>query len=94
MKNEKLNNVIIKGAGVITAVSAGAMAVATHAAADTDLTNGIASTTAYFTDNKTPIIVFLVAALLIAFGIRLVMKALQRGTGMVGSAVKPGRRRR
>lgn len=86
-------NLAVKAAGIVTALGAGAMALASHAAVDSDLSSGLSSTTAIFTDNKGIIITFLVGAFAVALVIRIVLKSINRGGGMVSGAISRGHRR-
>lgn len=65
-----------------------------HAAADADLTAGLASTTAIFTDNKSIIIGFFVGVIGIALIIGVAIAASQRGRRMITGAVGGGKKKR
>jgi len=62
------------------------------AAADTDLTSALASTTAIFTDNKSIIVLFLVGVFAVAIVIVLLRKALGFGKAQVAGAMGGGRK--
>lgn len=64
-----------------------------HAAPDADLVAGLASSTAIFQDNKSTIIGYAVAVILVVTVITLVIRALFFGKGLITS-VFGGRRRK
>jgi len=76
------------------AASSLVMASGVHAAADTDLTNALASTTAIFTDNKALIFGFVVGIFAIFFVFKIIMRALGWGTGKVLGGFGGRKRRR
>lgn len=80
------------GAGVAASVGYAAIGVC-QAAADTDLTNAMASTSAVATDNKSTILTYMVTIFLVVLVIAVAKAAMNWGLRKISGAFG-GRRRR
>ncbi len=94
----KIKNFFKKSGAMLTMALVGAGALLkgafVHAAADADLTAGLASTTAIFTDNKSVIINWVVGIFAVLVVITLIFGALKWTRRQAGGIFGGGRRRR
>lgn len=94
----KIKNFLKKSGAMLTMALVGAGALLkgafVHAAADTDLQAGLASTTAIFTDNKSVIINWVVGIFAVLVVITLIFGALKWTRRQAGGIFGGGRRRR
>lgn len=96
----KIKNFFKKSGAMLTMALVGAGALLkgafVHAAADTDLTTSLASTTSMVSDNKSIILTFIVGIGVVALVIRLaksaVVLAIKWATSALGGSKNRGRR--
>jgi len=90
----KLKSYLMKGGLALGAFLGVVQANAAKAAADADLTAGLASTTAIFTDNKSVIITWIVGIFAVTIVVALVIRALGFGKRAAVGMIPGGRKGR
>lgn len=86
-----LKNSLAKTIGVASGVGVALTAVATHAAADSDLSSGLASTSAIATDNKGAILTFFVTVGIAVMVISIAKAGLNWAIRKVSASVGGGK---